>query len=380
MIANVDLVASVLIIFLMVRLQARYQLTARLLCGIKCFITKQYSDFVRAAAVYGSTSNKKDDDEIPVDFFLTQLNLSMMQISPSSESLTVLKSQPFYRLFDTLLPFMMGSTLSHLLANLSHCVFPGLESTSWISVLVFIALLMVVQILLQMVFLTGFRVTEMKIGLGYTLFVTIILALLNYRGISMLPSSTIEDVSIHVNSLLMQLSANPPTLPVNTMNHIVKYAYMLVIAMLSFSVIIPAFRFTQTLIKMSLGKKSERLNKLWITFLWADLFYPVIIVVVFSPLFINYMNCISALGNVQSCPAESWRNENTLIFIQSAVITVYGSIKLASLKKHLQSFMDFSVETVSHIIMSKDENVRQALREVIEVGFDVMVNHVDFTH
>jgi intracellular septation protein A len=204
----------------------------------------------------------------------------------------------------------------------------------------------------------------MKVGLFYTLVVMIIVTFLQYRGISLLAISTITDISIHLNSLLMQFSSNPPTLPLDSMMYVVKYFYVLILGIFSIAIIIPTFRFTQTLIKMSLGKRSERPNKFWITFIWVEFFYPVTMLVVFSPLFIDYMNCV---GDGQSCPADSWRSDTTLVFIQTFVILSYGFIKVMGLKKHIQSFMDFSVETVSHIIISKDPAVRQVLHGVIEV-------------
>ncbi len=364
-------------------MQSKYQVNFRIISGVKCFISKQFSDFVRAAAVYGSFNKKKDaNDEIPVDYYLTQLNLSMVQFGPTVECETILKMQPFFKIVETIMPLVFGFSVSHVVLSIVHCGTPTLESTGWVSTITFVSHLLIVQMLIQMVFLTGFHTTEMKIGLAYSILVTLVMVLLSYRGVSLIASNTLIDIGLHINSLLMQLSSTAPTVPMEIMTHIVKCLFVLILATFSFAVIIPAFRFTQTLVKMSLGKKSERGSKGWLSFLWLDFLYPVLIVLVFSPAFIKYMNCSSTLsGNFQSCAVYTWRNENVLVLLETTVICGYVAIRFIAVRKHLQSFMDFSVETVSHIIMTQDEVIRHALRSVIEVFWmNVFVSYLPIFH
>jgi hypothetical protein len=335
------------------------------------FITKAYSDFVRAAAAFGTQQVVKEEkDAIPVNFMLTQLNLSMIEIADTSESKLLLSHQPFFKTFEILFLLAVVVTFSVGFSSMSHCWIPSLETTIWIPGLISALSVLAFQTLFQMVVMTGFSAKEFRFGMWVSLLVGLVMIVFALRGFSLLPPSTTEAIAIHINSLLMQISAEFSLLPVDALSKVIELGFIIFIVQSTLLSIMPALRFTQTMVKLSLGRATERANKLWITILWLEFFFPVALVVVFSPLFSNYMKCLTVNGMTATCAVDSFRTESSLLFIQLSVVACYSVIRCITLKKHIQSFMDFSVENVSLLFVGaqqRNTTLVKGMHDAIEV-------------
>ena len=365
---NVDMVISLVTIFLLIRLQSFLRLSTYLIHGIKVFIPKKYSDFVKGAA----TSH----ESVSIEQALATLDLSMIEINRSTEINALLRIQGFYDQFETMVQFIFAAICTHVLTSVLHCMHPLQEYSLWLMYLVVTIFYLSIRAMLQMVYFTGMKTKEVKLSIGIFIITLVVLrALLSYR-FHLLPSQTMSDVAVHLNALLVQMSIEFQPLPLSLMIMYVELIFLVFLGVGALCMVLPALRLTMTLVKMTLGKPTEAAKGIWRTLLWVDFFAPVVLMIVYSPIFMKFIlkdelkenvTCDQS-GSEQTCVSRtSYANEQKLILIQSIAMVVFLSLKAITLRKHVQSFMDDSVQTVSMMIIAKDVQQKKILHRVVEV-------------
>lgn len=359
------MVVSVLTIFMLIRLQSIFYIPSYVLKGMKVFIPKKYSDFVKGAATSSET--------VSIEQALATLDLSMIEINTSQEISVLLRIQGFYDRFETLVQFIFAAITAHILTSALHCVYPAQEHSLWVTYLLLAILYLTVRTMLHMIYFTGVKTMEVRLAIAIFVLTMIALRTVSSFNYAFLPTQTVHDIAMHLNALYVQLSIELTALPVPMVTMYVKIVYLVVLGIASIAMVLPALRLTQTLVKMTLGKPTELAKGLWKPLLWIDFFSPVLLMIAFSPLFVKHMLSSVAVScegvDSNTCASKtSFASEQRLLAIQTAAMTVFFVLKIFSLRQHVQSFMDYSIETVSRMIMSQEVQQRKILHRVVEVS------------
>ena len=332
----------------------------QLLQGTRVFVVRHFDGAV--------VSSSDSSEEIPVEKLLTQSDLTMVEIDPKTEETkTLLKQQRFYGFLEVIIYLVTLLIFSQLISVAISLPFLKIfaASSSWNVVLLSAVFLFSLQLQLLVLFRNGVKdQQEVELVVMYAMICFLILTFLQVGGYQLLSDSLLVPLSLHAKALILQLSSDMSTVP----RHVVRVGVVVVFnaffSVLTSSFVVPSLRFTLTLFKMTLGRPFEKVSSTWITLLSIDFLSPLILAILFSP----GLSRRAVVRGPEDCADSGTTCPATLtmspvLLMQMVSVFVFVAIKLAVFRKHVQSFMDFSVETASLCLMvgEKDPQMKKAL-------------------
>jgi hypothetical protein len=345
------------------------------LTGIKVFVVKYFPLLSPTTKSPTNGKNQKKDEDIPVEHLMTQHDLSMIEIHPSlDEATTLVQKQPFYFYLDMILLLFGCTCTSSIASSIVSCLFPSHNPSLWPLFFCFFLFFFIFQALIQLLFQNKFSEPEFELS-GFTALLTFaILTTFDFflKISCFFSTSTITAIAQHVNALLMQMSSTFPIPTVSNMSVIVTFILNWFLSFFAMSMVIPAMRFTLSLSKMTLGKSYEKVTQPWIFICSIDFMFPFIIAILFSSGINKFTNnklveeCLPIIElsedsgtspATQIClnaSSTTFLQPNTMLLVQFASLLLFFLLKLLVFRKHLQSFMDFSVETSALCMMIPD--------------------------
>jgi hypothetical protein len=306
---------------------------------------------------------------------MTQHDLSMIEINPLLEEAVILvKKQPFYVCLDMILLLLGCTCTSSIASSIVSCLFPSYHPSLWPLFFCCFLFFFIFQALIQLLVQNKLSEPEFELS-GFTALLTFaILTMFDFflKIPCFFSTSTITALARHVNALLMQISPTFPVPTVSNMSVIVTFMLNWFLSFFAMSLVIPAMRFTLTLSKMTLGKSYEKVSQIWIVLCSIDFVLPFIIAILFSSGINKFTNNklvedsfrLSEESSretdqhaTETCSVPSstaFLQPNTLLRVQFASLVLFFLLKLVVFRKHVQSFMDFSVETSALCMMIPD--------------------------
>ncbi len=350
----------------------------------------------------------------------TYFNLTMIQIDQSSKiSQQVLKLQSYYFSLNIFLQIFLVATISQGIMNLWTFLipptFPNLTYTLWYALFTFLAYLLAIQLGLQILFhsvVKHYYDTEIRLSIIPT--ALIFIAGMVYTQVfkrHLLPLTTLSDLSQHTLALLKFV--NPQierVFPIPTMNFFFEMSFLILVCLQGMLYIVPGLRRGLTLVKMTLGKNFERVKdplmmfSLWLEYILSLflvlLYHPIILekmkggfasmyyetkvlslpttaslfltassegactlgqataptlhnVTVTMPLYANHPLSISWYGFLFTTPMDM------VVTVQILLVLLWCVCKYANSALHWQSYLDYSIETVSLMIMNNSPAAAQ---------------------
>jgi hypothetical protein len=368
-----------------------------ILSGIRVFIKSSFG--------FAEPVKTDESEEIPVEKLLASSDLTMIEInSTAEESKKLLKSQRFHGFLETTLYLVLLSFFSLAVSTVLHLLQPTREYSSWPVVLLISLFLFALQTQLLILFRNGSKEQpEVEIAMLYGMFCFVVLSFSQYGGYRVLSASTLEQLTIHLKSLLFQISAGIPSKlpPFFLLQEIVLVLFNVFLTILTMSWVLPALRFTLTLVKMTLGRPFEKESSVVTrALLCLDFLFPLVLAILFSP-GINKRAQItvqteqvgssceesitspssSTSSTTQTCPSNNSLSSsssslsisfsfNPLLSLQLCSLFFFVLLKVSVFRKHIQSFMDFSVETSAVCLMigEKQPEMKRSLVHTVMVS------------
>lgn len=345
------------------RLGGRLRIPVRALNGVKLFVPRYFTSSAPAEPAEGQGK----EGDVSVEDAISKLNFTMVEVSPSKTAEVLLSTQPCCRLFELIVQLTVAASTSLLISKLSHCVDPTNPYSCWVVLLLVIGLTLT---------LNGLFVTadgELAVPTAMLSFIAF-LGLLHFAPSMVLPNDAIQGLCSHLLAMLKQISANPPACSRYVMMMITKAAIAIGLAVLTAAMVTPARRWGQLVVKMSAGRQFERAPKMWLIPMWIEYAAPLPILFLYSKLIENRVQLataeIACTGDV--CPADAATTVPSKLFIAQILAVLFlALLKFGMIRRHLQSFLDYSVETLSLAMVCKDLVVAKKLKTVIEVSYTI---------
>jgi hypothetical protein len=370
-----------------------------ILSGIRVFIKSSFG--------FAEPVKTDESEEIPVEKLLASSDLTMIEINTSAEeSKKLLKSQRFHGFLETTLYLVLLSFFSLAVSTVLHLLQPNREYSSWPVVLLVSLFLFALQTQLLILFRNGSKEQpEVEIAMIYGMFCFVVLIFSQYGGYRVLTARTLEQLTIHLKSLLFQISEGIPSKlpPFFLLQEIVLILFNAFLTILTMSWVLPALRFTLTLVKMTLGRPFEKESSVVTrALLCLDFLFPLVLAILFSPGInkraqitflteeagsssceesISSSSSSSSSSTTQTCPSNSLSSSasaslavsfsfNPLLSLQLCSLFFFVLLKVAVFRKHVQSFMDFSVETSAVCLMigEKQPEMKRSLVHTVMVS------------
>jgi hypothetical protein len=295
-----------------------------------------------------------------VEEVISKLNFTMVEVDSSGFIQVVLSAQPCYRFLETMLQIFISASLSFIFSKVWHCMIPSALYSFWVVLTLNASLLACWNILL----ITGDGQIAVPFAMMSFLF---FLGLFHFIPNAVIPMSTMDGLTQYLMSLLKQLSANPPKVSTNMLEIGVRVVICAILALTTAAMTTTARRYGQLLAKMTVGRPFEKANPTWKIPLWLDYAAPLPVIFVFTSGLEKVLSPSEEQCVDMVCPANTSVLPRRIFIIQVIALLFFLSIKLLVFQKHVQSFLDYSVETLSLSIVSRDLVVVNKLKRVIEV-------------
>eukprot|EP01040_Poterioochromonas_malhamensis_P012931 gene12931-14170_t len=383
MLNNVEILVPIIAIFILVQSRKSFSLSVPLLNGLRLFVIKHFQNVPKLAPKKSSDNDK--EDEIPVEQLFTESDISMTEIDATKpESIESIKSQYYHSFLEIILYFAILAIFSHLTSSITQSLLalPASESFNWTWFVLVCTLLFSFQS--QLLLLLGNGWKEGEVQLAFTIgliFFLVTSALSFFFRFSSFTSLTLSHIILHAKAMLMQFSSTVPIPSDALFALIIRVLINGGLALLAVTLALPALRFTLTFHKMTLGRSFEKVGQPWTTICSLEFVLPFFIVILFSPglnhIVAMQLNtatsealCHTSESEPQTCSADS-------SFITHSAIPLRASLKPAlrtalssqrtclTFKKHMQSFLDFSIETSALVVMVPDISLKQNLLTIV---------------
>jgi hypothetical protein len=342
---NIDLLVPLLIVFGLLRFKKNFCYPQKLLSGLKFFVSNTVLS-QKNLRIQPSDDNKQQETSI-IDKKLKEFNVSMIELDGSFRKGSLLSSVLLYDVYDHLIFLSLSSFAVHTFSTLFHCAKPSSAYSIWGSLLVALSTVYPFRSLIRVLIMTGFKAFESRLALLVGAVSLVGMAILlftpvDFTGLSL--NDTLWSTAIHCNALLLQLSttAVQPQIPV--MVAIIKLLLSLLTAVAAASMVIPAIRFSQSFVTLQIGAAHERASKHMRYILAIDLLFPILVAATMIP--------YSPYSVVRV--AEWERDDGNWLALQLLAVLTMVSIRLFCMRRHLQSFMDASVKSISVEIALND--------------------------
>lgn len=296
------------------------------------------------------------------------MNLTMMEVRDLPEVTQLLRSTPFFDSFEALIQLSLA-LIGFYIWSLARCfIFPtNITPSGWTSLATIAIALLCFQSLLTVCLLTGLRAVETRLALLVAFWIAIFLVF-----VDIVPESILSHAAQHALGLLRQISPRVPDLSLPLMSSMLHGLLVALLTAFTLTMAFPALRFTQTLQQLTMGKEFER-AKHWATkaLIWLDYFSPLLVVLAFNPAWWSLplkdtAACTTSEENVCVVGAGQSAQKQIQQVLQLITLAWTVFLKLLCGRRHLQAFMDVSVQAVTQVLVVKDVNQLQALRGMIE--------------
>lgn len=359
-----------------------FSLPVSLLHGLRLFVIKHFQNVPKSAPKKSSDNDK--EDEIPVEQLFTESDISMTEIDATKpESIESIKSQYYHSFLEIILYFAILAIFSHLTSSITQSLLalPASESFNWTWFVLVCTLLFSFQS--QLLLLLGNGWKEGEVQLAFTIgliFFLVTSALSFFFRFSTFTSLTLSHIILHAKAMLMQFSSTVPIPSDALFALIIRVLINGGLALLAVTLALPALRFTLTFHKMTLGRSFEKVGQPWTTICSLEFVLPFFIVILFSP-GINHIVamqlnsatsealCHTSESEPQTCSADSSfiTAHSPLLYVQIGSVVLFLLLKCLTFKKHMQSFLDFSIETSALVVMVPDISLKQNLLTIVMV-------------
>ena len=237
-----------------------------------------------------STSETKPQRELSpgeiIDKAIARLHLTMIEIQDTPSILHLMKSQLFYDTYDSMIYLCLSSLLAYGWSLAYSCYSPQSSSTSsycWIVIIILVLMLYSVQILLQIMYMTGFTAKETRLALAMGAAAGALSVALFVMHASYVSDSTAEATAIHLNALVMQLNGSVVLLSTGQLKPIIYIALSALLSLLSMGLVIPAVRFASTFNKIISGSgTTPHLTFYRKAMMFSDIVLPFLVAILYS--------------------------------------------------------------------------------------------------
>jgi len=237
-----------------------------------------------------STSETKPQRELSpgeiIDKAIARLNLTMIEIQDTPSILHLMRSQLFYDTYDSMIYLCLSSLLAYGWSLAYSCYSPQSSSTSsycWIVIIILVLMLYSVQILLQIMYMTGFTAKETRLALAMGATAGALSVALFVMHASYVSDSTSEAIAIHLNALVMQLNGSVVLLSTGQLKPIIYIALSALLSLLSMGLVIPAVRFASTFNKIISGSgTTPHLTFYRKAMMFSDIVLPFLVAILYS--------------------------------------------------------------------------------------------------
>lgn len=287
------------------------------------------------------------------------MHLTMMEVKDAPEEMAAVRKMPFFDLFEVLLQLLLVSLAVCTFAFVRAALFPSslLAVSAWSSVLTGMLLLVSLQSLVHIAYLTGTRAFETRAALF--VFIWSLVVFLIFDPMS---PSTLNQTAAHVNALLQQVSRKLSPLPHDAMCGVVHVCFAFLLALSAAALTLPALRYTQTLQQLTLGREFERAQDAWKKILlWLEFVSPLFVVLAFNPVL---------------CAQQLASDDNNSLRLSETALVTFGMqlgalawmvlLRTVCFRAHLQAFMDVSVSAIAQALVATDAEQLLNLRRMVE--------------
>jgi hypothetical protein len=300
------------------------------------------------------------------------MGLTMMEVKDEPEEIGRIKKFMFFDVFEAMIQLLLIAFSIFVWATVKAAIWPEEISTAsgWTTAITIVLVLVSVQSLLQIAYMTGSRAAETRMALIVAFWAFLILVF-----VDVFPSSqtTLSEAATHVHALIAQLSHRLDPLPLSAVESLVHIFAAALMAVVSAAMTIPALRYTQTLQQLTMGRSFERSKDMLAKLLlWLEFVSPLFVILSFNPWFAASSTCF-AQGHLSTddyslavCPAKDERIATAKLYLQVASLSWMVFLRVLSAKRHLQAFMDVSVTTVTQALMTTNASELQQLRQAVE--------------
>ena len=379
--------------------------------GLKMFTKKLYAPV--STSSHGSTdsSEVKDRELSPsemIDKAIAKLQLTMVEVEDTPSILHLMKSQLFYDTYDSMIYLCLSSLCAYGWSLAYSCYSPQSSSTTsycWIVLIILVLVLYSVQTLLQIVYLTGFVARETQLAWTMGAVVCALSLALFFMHCSYVSDATAEDITIHINALVMQLDGSIVLLSTDLLKPILYFALSILLSLIVMGLVIPAVRFASTFNKIMHGPGATLLTAYKKSMLFIDIAVPLLVAILYSSipelLFSSFLRnhnggfsssgasmesscrpsydvtCPSVDANIPNSSRSDGSGyeyfESSLLIAQLVVVVIMVLVRWANLRAHLQTHLDSLVTLIAAQIVAPDvsEESIAMLQLKVKVGREV---------
>lgn len=295
----------------------------------------------------------------------------MMEVKDEPEEIGRIKKFMFFDVFEAMIQLLLIAFSIFVWATVKAAIWPEEISTAsgWTTAITVVLVLVSVQSLLQIAYMTGSRAAETRMALIVAFWAFLILVF-----VDVFPSSeTLSETAAHLYALIAQLSHRLEPLPLSAVESLVHIFAAALMAIVSAAMTIPALRYTQTLQQLTMGRSFERSKDMLVKLLlWLEFVSPLFVILSFNPWFAASSTCF-AQGHLSTddnslavCATKDEQIATAKLYLQVASLSWMVFLRVLSAKRHLQAFMDVSVTTVTQALMTTNANELQQLRQAVE--------------
>eukprot|EP01031_Cornospumella_fuschlensis_P038152 gene38152-46361_t len=352
---NFELVALLIISVVVVRL-VKIHYVSHVLSGIKFFVP-QYFEVPRG------TKENAQDEEISLEEAISKLNFTMTSIDNSPKSLLILSSQSCFKLWGALIQLFIIAGVAFAFSKVWHCGFPEAGYTVFIPAVLVVGVTSCLNTLLV--------TSDAELLVPFSMMSFLIFLGLAYLAPHMLiKAETLDGLAGFIRGLLMQISAHLPPMSHGALHLACRVCLCIVLSVTAGACATPARRWAQLLVKMTTGRSFERASQQWLIMLWINFGLPLPLALLHTSLAERAVlmatgGCTSTSG-AEVCTSYISDPAFTLSTLRHAGLVVYMVVQCVVYRKHIQSFLDYSVETLTLAMVSKDVVMVKKYKTIIQ--------------
>jgi hypothetical protein len=357
---NWDLLVPFVIIFFLMRLE----LPHRLLRGLRYFIPSSQKVYLLREVPPATDIHREAVTTFrPLEHSLLQLDMTMQKQHMVSQL-------PFYAFYKIVVLAGFATVLVHVWYESYHCLVPTAAHVSWGLFLAVGLLMLALQCQMNILLMTGLKAFESQASFySGLLMIGVSFVVLNvfHEFMGFRITQTVDDMAVHVNVLLRQVSARPVEMPHLVLAQLLRAAVASIFGIITASLIVPILRFSQVLIAVLYGVESK--NTPWPTklLLLLDLCGPFVLAILFCPLTWTLLSSLlpeTILEHHFLClhlNEQSCRDASAIIapisqIVQLASVAVLVVVRFQVLKPYLQLMLDTTVRMVVAVIKFRAVN------------------------
>jgi hypothetical protein len=357
---NWDLLVPFIIIFILMRLDVQQ----RLLTGLRFFIDSAHKVYLMRTL---PPTTELHTEAVAA---FRPLQYSLLEVDMTFQKKHLIQNLPFFAFYKIVALVGAATALVHIWYESYHCVVPQAQHVSWGIFLAVSLLMLALQCQMNILLLTGLKVFESKASFFTGLLMFVVSAVLlnlfdEFMGFKV--TSTVDDMAIHINVLLMQMSAKPFRVPHLILSQVLKLVVASMFGIITAALVVPILRFSQMFITVHFGVESKTTPMMTKFLLWIDLFGPLALAIALCPMTWNFVTRVLPPAfhthhflclhlNEQFCSDVNVAIEPVAQIVQIVLVTVLVSVRLWLVKPYVQIMLDGTARMVLALIRVKAVN------------------------